>query len=332
MDFTDTSTTINSQIAISNYLALESQEELVTEIINGFTTPQKQISSRFFYDDTGSSLFEDITNLPEYYPTRTEKYILKEIAPYIANEFKNIDIIELGSGDCSKISILLDDICAVNSESVRYIPVDVSRAAIIKSSDKLAQKYPQITIHGILTDFLKHLIVMPWKSKRLICFFGSTLGNLTQTKAIQFLMDLKSLMISGDELLVGMDMVKDVKILEDAYNDKQGITAAFNKNILNVVNDIIKTDFNPDLFEHVAFYNVSKSRIEMHLKALKSVEIYSLALPYRLQIRKDEMIHTENSHKFTLEYILNLSNLTGLKIKEIYTDQRQWFSLVHFIC
>lgn len=330
MNSPETSAIIRKQIAIRNYLCSSRQEE-VSEIIAGLSAQQKYIPSKFFYDAYGSKLFEEITCLPEYYPTRTEKAVLTEIAPQIAKTFRNIDIVELGSGDCSKISILLDAIPYENIATVRYIPVDFSHAAISESARMLVERFPDITVHGLRADFLKHLNVIPKETKRLFCFFGSTLGNLTRRQSVQFLLDLKAVMKHGDQLLLGLDMVKDIKVLDNAYNDIKGVTAAFNQNILRSVNQYVKTSFSPDCFEHVAFYNRSKERIEMHLRALGDLEISCMYLPHTIRLKKGETIHTENSHKFTSRHIFEFARITGLKINEVYTDNNQWFSLVHFI-
>jgi L-histidine N-alpha-methyltransferase len=252
------------------------------------------------------------------------------VVPIISTTLRNLDIVELGSGDCSKISILFDAISRENIETIRYIPVDVSQSAILKSAESLVKRIPNITIHGLLADFLKHLSVIPDDRSRLFCFFGSTLGNFSRKQAIQFLMDLKSIMKPGDQLLLGLDMVKEIKILENAYNDHRGITCAFNKNILNVVNHYAETTFDPALFEHLAFYNETKKRIEMRLKALVDVEVSCPKFPYTIRLKKGETIHTENSHKYTLGHISYFSLITGLKLNNIYTDRNQWFSLVHF--
>jgi L-histidine N-alpha-methyltransferase len=331
MNNPEISTIIRKQIAIRNYLYNTKHEEVISEITEGLSAQQKYIPSKFFYDVNGSKLFEDITSLPEYYPTRTEKALLKEVASQISKTLRNIDIVELGSGDCSKISILLDAIPYENMATVRYIPVDVSHAAISKSAEMLVKRFPDITIIGLLADFLKHLSAIPKNTNRLFCFFGSTLGNLTRKQSVQFLMDLKAVMKPGDQLLIGLDMVKDVKILESAYNDKQGVTAEFNKNILNVVNGYAKTDFSSDCFEHVAYYNQPKARIEMHLRALKDLDVICMYLPDHIRIKKGETIHTENSHKYTYWHIYNFASITGLKINAVYTDNNQWFSLGHFI-
>ncbi len=332
MDYSEISTQINSKISISNLLAFESREEIIQEIFTGLSAKQRKISSRFFYDDAGSLLFEKITELPEYYPTRTEKSILREIAPLIMNSPKDIDIIELGSGDCSKISILLDAVPEKFLQEISYFPLDVSEAAILKSAKSLMLKYPEIRIHGLLADFMKQLDELPGNGNRLIFFFGSTLGNLTRDQADRFLTDLKSLMRTGDRLILGLDMVKDLKVLDAAYNDQQGVTEAFNKNILNVVNEIAGTDFNPDLFEHIAFYNSDMAQIEMHLRVLSDMVIHSPEFPQKITLRKGDTIHTENSHKFVNQDIDRFGTITGLEIENIFTDSNKWFSIVAFKC
>jgi L-histidine N-alpha-methyltransferase len=334
MNTIEQQTTINKGIVISNYYSKTGTEETIREIITGLISERKYIPSKYFYDHTGSKLFEDITHLPEYYPSRTEKSILQKIAPQIASGLKNTDLVELGSGDCSKISIILKAVPGKYKETVRYVPVDISHAAILKSADNLRKQFPDIRIHGITADFMSHLERIPGKStgKRLICFFGSTLGNLSREQAGQFLLNLGNNMQPGDQLLLGLDMVKEKTIVEKAYNDSERVTAAFNRNILNVVNNFVHTDFDPDCFEHVAFYNEKKSGIEMHLKALTDIRVRSPHLPGTISLKRGETIHTENSHKFTFDHITNFAMLTGFKIRDIFCDANRWFSLVHFEC
>ncbi len=330
MDIYNTFNSTKTQISIYNYLENSTNEENINEILEGLFAEHKYISSKYFYDKAGSKLFEEITHLQEYYPTLTEKAILRNIAPQIAKTLQNVDIIELGSGDCSKISILLEAVPPENLGSIRYIPVDVSDSAILKSSKMLIEKFPDITINGLVADFLSHLNVIPNDTKRLFCFFGSTLGNLTRKQSVRFLFDLKKCMHHGDQLLLGLDMVKDIAVVGNAYNDKLGITAAFNKNILNVINRIAHTDFEAESFEHMAFYNEDECRIEMHLKALKNMEVYCPHSDKNIILKKGETIHTENSHKYTDSYILNFAALSGLTINNIYSDANKWFSIVHF--
>lgn len=332
MNNSNTYTRIDDRTIVNNQLSLENTENVVNEIFDGLTRKQKKISSRFFYNRTGSLLFEKITALPEYYPTRTEMSILKQVAPKIMQSTEEMDIIELGSGDCSKISILLDAVSEGKMDGIRYVPVDVSEAAILKSAKILTRKYPDIRIHGLLADFMKQLTSLSRGGEKLICFLGSTLGNISRQGADQFLKNLKSLMRPGDRFILGLDMVKDVEVVEAAYNDKQGVTEDFNKNILNVINKIAGTDFNPEHFEHEAFYNPNEKRIEMHLKAIHDVSISSSRFPRKITLEKGETIHTENSHKFTNADIIRFAKLTGMEAENIYTDPKKWFSVVEFQC
>lgn len=318
------------QVRISNLLEKLSRNEILSEIFAGLSADQKSISSRFFYNEKGSALFESITRLSEYYPTRTEKFILKKISSSLFATDGTIEIVELGSGDSSKISILLNALPAKRVSAVNYYPVDISEAAIVKSAEFLSMTFPGIRIHGKLADFMKHLDELPGKNNRLVCFFGGTIGNLSHDEAIIFLSEMRNMMLAGDSLLVGFDMVKEIDILEAAYNDSQGLTEAFNKNILSAVNEIAETSFEPEWFRHLAFYRQKEMRIEMHLEALKDLEICSPHFSSTIHIRKGETIHTENSHKFSQTLIREIAEKSGLRIRDIFTDHQGWFSLVQF--
>lgn len=286
------------------------------------------ISCVFFYDDKGSKLFEEITKLPEYYLTRTEIPLIKKAASHLSSRLRNVDIVEFGSGDCTKISILLESVPKEFRKTICYVPFDVSRTTVEKSSRILLSRFPEIKIHGIVADFMTQLDVIPKESKKVFCFLGSTIGNLSMEKAQFFLINLSRIMNSDDLLLLGFDMVKNKEVLENAYNDRQNVTEKFNKNILNVVNNYIDSDFNPDNFEHIAFYNEKLSRIEMHLKALRDLEIFCPDASSNISIKKGETIHTENSYKFTEKNIQSLAKGADLKIQNIYTDTNKWFSLL----
>ncbi len=315
-------------VEIINYLPELGLNDTIAEIIKGLIVRNKHISSRFFYDETGSKLFEDITYLKEYYPTRTEKSILKKIAPIIINNFKDSDIVELGSGDCSKIDFLLREIPEQNQSTVNYIPVDVSMSAIEQSADALIERYPDLNIQGFVADFMSQLHLLPNKQHRLFCFFGSTIGNLEQDQAKQLIQNISSIMNKGDRLLLGMDLVKSVEVLHAAYNDSEGVTAEFNLNILNVINDLIGSSFSTNDFAHKAFFNIEKSRIEMYLVAKTNVEIYASKADLKISIKKGESIHTENSHKYTHADICNLAEISDLKINHIHKDDKEWFALI----
>lgn len=299
------------------------------ELVNGLQANNKSISSKFFYDKVGSALFEMITELPEYYPTRSEKSILNNGMISFFKNLKQVEIIELGSGDCSKISIVLNAIPCAHIHSITYHPIDISTSAIHNSTRKLRKRFPNIVITSQVADFTQPLLLPRQSKPRLFCFFGSTLGNFTPSQSATLLRNIAQAMRENDQLLLGLDMVKDVSIVEAAYNDSQQITAAFNKNILRVVNALLQTNFIPIHFEHQAFYNKAEQRIEMHLKAQHRHQISSPFFNQPILIEQDETIHTENSYKFTEQRIAALATQCDLKINHIYYDVNKWFGIVH---
>ena len=320
-----------SPFTIQDHLSANADDAAISQIIAGLRSPRKQISSIYFYDGVGSKLFERITRLPEYYPARTEKKILRRIAPVVIGNADRLDIVEIGSGDCSKISILLNAIPRRRLKNIRYMPLDASPDAIRESAGLLQQTFSGIKIRGMVVDFTRQMHLIPRGENRLFCFFGSTIGNLSVEQKNRFLNDLSRAMEPGDALLLGADMVKPVRILERAYNDSQGVTAAFNRNILKVVNRLAGTDFNPLAFDHLAFYDRRWKRIEMHLKARYAMRISCPATSERIEINKGESIHTENSHKFTLADLSDSAAAAGLRLNRSFMDDNRWFMLAHFI-
>lgn len=319
-------------VNIRNFLPEIGMDAIREEIIKGLQAPEKYISSKFFYDETGSRLFEAITGLEEYYPARTEKALLEKISPVIAGEYPFSSIVELGSGDCSKISLLLSSYPKERLKKLKYIPVDISQQALEESIYCLSRNFDEVEVEGIVADFFTQLDSLPKnESHRLFCFFGSTLGNFEPGKGRDFINEIGSIMRKGDMFLLGVDMIKDTNILENAYNDKKGVTAEFNKNILNAVNNLLETNLDTGKFEHLAFYNSDQQRIEMHLEALEDMEISSPLLDYPSHLKKGETIHTENSYKFHKEDIIYLCSMNGLTPVQVYSDRRNWFSVFHFL-
>lgn len=318
------------RIRITNRYRPLSEESVRAEILEGLQRLPRSIPSKYFYDVEGSRLFERITRLDEYYPTSTEKSIMRDVFPAMAEDICGTDIVELGSGDCSKITILLDCIPELLMAGTRYIPVDISRSAVMKSATTLIERYPELQIHGLIADFQNDIQAIPDGEGRIICFFGSTIGNLSRNEAKRFMKRLKSIMMPGDRLLLGLDMVKDTGVLERAYNDDGGHTAEFNRNILKVVNRSLRSDFEPSLFRHSACFNSKENRIEMHLVASEHTTVSSPFLSEPLILEKGESIHTENSYKYTMDGINELSSISGLPITNLFTDEREWFSLVEF--
>ena len=331
MNFNETGIFQKQKVRIKNLLPDIGIDQARKEIIEGLTSDQPKISSKYFYDEKGSVLFEEITKLEEYYPTETEKSILKRIAPDLMNRNSSLEIIELGSGDCSKISILLNAIDRLTLENVNYIPVDFSRSAIESSANQLTKKFPEMEISGYVADFIHQLDLIPHSEKpRIICFLGSTIGNFAKNEAKEILQNLSKGMLKGDSLLVGFDLVKPKRILHSAYNDSKGVTEKFNKNILNVVNEIIQSDFKTEDFNHLAFFNKEKSRIEMHLVANRDMAIKSQLLKYEINFKKGDRIHTENSYKYSFEMIQELISGTDIEIRNTFVDSNNWFALVEF--
>ncbi|MBD3370361.1 L-histidine N(alpha)-methyltransferase [Candidatus Fermentibacteria bacterium] len=315
-------------IEITDHLRRLSPEQVREEILSGLLDSPRSLPSKYFYDQKGSRLFEDITKLDEYYLTDTEKGIMRRTMPLVVGELSDADVIELGSGDCSKISILLESIPEESRSTIRYVPVDVSRAAIVKSAVKLRERFPRVRIQGLVANFHHRIEEVPDGHRKLFCFFGSTIGNLGQAESESFLAGLSEVMRPADRLLLGLDMVKEVGVLESAYNDSKGITAAFNRNILDVVNRLVQTDFRPREFDHSAFFNSEVNRIEMHLVPRRNSTVHSPYLQSPLEISSGETIHTENSYKYTPDSIESFCKKCRLNVENIFMDEREWFSLV----
>jgi len=330
LEYSVRSKSIIDSYPVDNFLPDIGIDKVREELTDGLTSSPKFIPSKYFYDKKGSLLFEEITELDEYYPTRTEKSILADFLPLLNLNFTDLSIIELGSGDPSKISLLFEQISPSKLNQIVYYPVDISQSAIESSISLLTQKYDGRNINGIIADFIHQVELLPKVNNKLICFFGSTIGNLKRNEIQIFMKKLGAVMQKGDNLLLGIDMIKDVKILENAYNDSQGVTASFNKNILNVVNKLLGTNFNPSKFEHLAFYNNQEQRIEMHLKAKENLQIEVSSSNVELQIKQGEMIHTENSHKFNSKDIQQFAYWGGLNMENVFNDENNWFSLVHY--
>ncbi len=314
-----------------NYLDGEYKNDIGREIREGLSASQKYIPCKYFYDARGSKLFQEICQLPEYYPTRTEISILRDIAPELMETFAYKDIVELGSGANLKIRILLDAVDKSVRATLRYIPVDINESTVIEASRGLLERYPEVQVLGIVADFTSQLDVIPTERRLMFCFLGSTIGNMGEDETISFLQSISENMKPDDRLLVGFDMVKTRETVEAAYNDSKGVTAEFNKNILNVLNNELNANFDPSHFDHLAFFNEDCYRIEMHLRANRDISVKLNAIDLETEFKKGETIHTENSRKFTKKSIGDLASRAGLSIQNWYSDPAGWFSLVVMI-
>ncbi len=319
---------VSSKLQYFKPHATKIEKTFAEEISSSLNHDSKFISPKFFYDKKGSDLFEKICSLPEYYPTRTEISILRKLQPelssYIDEDFR---LVELGSGTSVKTRLILDVLTKLQ-DSVDYFPIDISEI-LTESSEELLKNYDGLHITGIIDtyegglEFLKNFD----KKKNLIIFLGSSFGNFSPNDGFEFLKKIYSTMKSGDLFLIGLDLIKDKQILESAYDDSQGVTAKFNLNILSRINDELDADFNLKNFSHLAIYNEEKQRIEMYLKSLVNQSVTVSKSDLLLNFKKDELIHTEHSHKYNLSQIHELLGSAGFEIKHTWLDDNKYFSL-----
>ena len=304
------------------------EKSFADEISFSLNQHSKFISPKFFYDKKGSELFEKICELPEYYPTRTEISILKklkcELPLYLDGSFR---LVELGSGSSVKTRLILDILNLVQDE-IEYFPIDISEI-LTESSTLLQRDYNDLYITGIIDTYeggLEFLKSYDGK-KNLIIFLGSSFGNFTSNEGKKFLEKINSTMKNDDLFLIGLDLVKNKIILENAYNDSQGVTAQFNLNVLSRINDELDADFNLNNFAHCAIYNENDQRIEMYLKSLVNQSVIISKANVSLTLKKNELIHTEHSHKYKLSQIRELMHQTGFNIKNTWLDENNHFAL-----
>ncbi|MFJ6620529.1 L-histidine N(alpha)-methyltransferase [Kitasatospora sp. NPDC091335] len=292
----------------------------------GLTSEPKWLPPKWFYDARGSELFEEITRLPEYYPTRAERAILTAGAGEIAAATGARTLVELGSGSSEKTRLLLDALRALGTLET-YVPVDVSESALTAAGAALAAEYPGLAVHGVLADFTARLGLPPEGGPRLVAFLGGTLGNLLPHERAVFLRGLRAALDPGDFLLLGTDLVKDPAVLVAAYDDASGVTAEFNRNVLNVLNRELGADFDPDAFEHVARWDAEQEWIEMRLRSLRSQTVKIPALDLPVHFAGGEELRTEVSAKFRRERVAGELAAAGLRLSHWWTDPEGRFGL-----
>ena len=305
------------------------EKDDIQEVISGLKQPQKTIPARYFYDSKGSQLFEKICQLPEYYPTRTEASILQQYAPEIIEQTKISELVELGSGSSTKTRYLLNA-CQSYDTPLYYVPVDVSSSILKESAYDLLTDYPQLKIQGKGATYSQALqqLSTSFLGKRLIILLGSSIGNFNPQECDRFINQVTSALNPGDYFLLGIDLQKTVDILEAAYNDSQGVTAAFNLNMLQHLNNRFNANFDLDLFQHQAIYNQTKHQIEMYLISQQPQSVSLQDLNLTIKLDEGEKILTEISRKFDLEKMEKYLGDRSLKVIQTYTDPQQWFSLL----
>ena len=308
---------------------IKNQKTFAEEIALTLKHQPRSISPKYFYDNLGSRLFDKICKLPEYYPYNCETSILKKIAKNLTPHLtSNIRLVELGSGSSTKTRLLIDALLK-NQEYVEYFPIDISDV-LIESAKKLCDDYKTLHVTGIIDtyenglDFIEHYDDKP----NLITFLGSSFGNFNEDDGNNFLKKIHDLMKSTDYFLVGLDMEKDSDVLFKAYNDTKGLTAKFNLNVLERINKELDADFKLSKFAHKAYYNESKGRIEMYLRSLSDQTVTIPKAGISIQLSENELIHTENSHKFTMSQIDSMFEEVGLDIVQIWFDTKKYFGLI----
>ncbi|WP_413160051.1 L-histidine N(alpha)-methyltransferase [Capilliphycus salinus ALCB114379] len=314
---------------VSETASLESEIAQATDVIHGLTQTPKTLSPKYLYDDRGSVLFEQICELPEYYPTRTETAILKNCASEIARLTGPCELVELGSGSSTKTRILLDAYQNLG-HPLRYLPIDISGGMLEKSAYELLADYPSLHVHGLVGTYEQALAKLnpPPLPTRMIGFLGSTLGNLSPAETDQFFSQITAALQPGEYFLLGIDLQKPLHILEAAYNDAQGVTAAFNLNLLQHLNRRFDGNFNLQQFEHWAFYNQQDHRIEMHLKSRRSQTVQLRSLDLTVEFEAGETLRTEISRKFNLDQMQAYLKSKGLTTLQVWTDSHPWFAVL----
>ncbi len=320
-------TNIMSNIRQSGSVTYEAaaiqQQDNKKEILDGLLSAQKYLNPKYFYDQTGSELFEAITQTPEYYPTRTERQLLQRNAAEIASYCQaDTVLLEPGSGSCEKVRLLLEGM-----HPQLYVPMDISGDFLYQSAMKLSREFPWLSIRAICSDFSgENLLPQVSDAVQKVVFYpGSTIGNMTPLQAEQFLQRMNDDLSAGDLLILGVDLRKKTSVLNAAYNDAQGITAQFNLNILNHVNQLTGSNFSVSDFSHQAFFNEEDSRIEMHLVSGRQQAVSCCGR--EVLFDEGETLHTENSYKYSLEEIAQLAQKTGYSLKKSWVDSDQLFSV-----
>ncbi|HWI72286.1 MAG TPA: L-histidine N(alpha)-methyltransferase [Baekduia sp.] len=329
MDSSTSTCTTTDRVIVESFLGGGDHKTLADDVLDGLTRPFKELPPKHFYDAHGAELFDAICDLPEYYPTRCERAILEARSAAIVELTGAAELVELGSGTAAKTGLLL---AAMHDAGTldRYVPIDVTESMVRASAQRLVEEFDGLRVHGIVGDFERHLDRVPEPvdgAPRIVAFLGGTIGNFTPGSRRRFLRTLAGLLGPDDFLLIGTDLVKDPAIIEAAYDDSAGVTAAFNRNVLTVVNRELDADFVPDAFDHVAFFDRDREWIEMRLRAQRPQRVTVGKLGLRLTFAAGEELRTEISAKFTRERIEGDLAAAGMELVEQLTDDDGLFGL-----
>jgi L-histidine Nalpha-methyltransferase len=314
-------------IRIDSHLGGAHERSLADDVLDGLTRPFKELPPKHFYDARGAQLFDRICELPEYYPTRAERAILEASAVEIASLTGAAELVELGSGTAAKTRVLLDALDAAGTLQ-RYVPVDVTENMVRDCAEELTDEYPGLLVYGVIGDFERHLDrVPPALGPRIVAFLGGTIGNFPPGSRRRVLREISKLLGPQDYLLMGTDLVKDPEILEAAYDDAQGVTAEFNRNVLRVLNRELGADFEPEAFDHVALFDREHEWIEMRLRARHEHTTLVRDLDLPVHFAAGEEMRTEISAKFTEARIEGDLSAAGLELARWFTDPEELFAM-----
>jgi L-histidine Nalpha-methyltransferase len=319
---------LTDDIRIDSWLSEAEERMLANDVLDGLTRPFKELPPKHFYDSRGSELFERICELPEYYPTRTEKTILNAQADEIARTTGAGELVELGSGSAEKARVLLDAMAAAGNLR-RYVPLDVSETVVRDAAEQLVDDYDGLLVHGVIGDFQRHLARVPQSdgTPRLVALLGGTIGNFPPGTRRALLRDIAGVLGPDDRLLLGTDLVKDPAVIEAAYDDSAGVTAEFNRNVLHVINRELEADFMPEAFDHVAFFDRRHEWVEMRLRARRPCSVLIAGLGLRVEFAAGEELRTEISAKFTQGRLEADYRAAGLELERWFTDPDELFAL-----
>ena len=314
-------------IRIDSHLDGSQERSLAEDVLDGLTRPFKELPPKHFYDARGAELFDQICDLPEYYPTRAERSILERNATELAALTGAVELVELGSGTAAKTRVLLDALQTAGTLR-RYVPVDVTESMVRDCAETLTEEYPGLRVHGVIGDFERHLDGVPAAiGPRIVAFLGGTVGNFQPGSRRRFLRSIGRLLGPDDHLLMGTDLVKDPDVLEAAYDDEQGVTAEFNLNVLRVLNRELDADFDPEDFDHIALFDTEHEWIEMRLRSRREHTTLVRALDLPVHFDAGEELRTEISAKFTPERLQGDLSAAGLELVRWFTDPDELFAL-----
>jgi L-histidine Nalpha-methyltransferase len=320
--------TQTADITIESFLSETDERSLANDVLDGLTRPFKEIPAKHFYDARGSELFERICELPEYYPTRAERAILLARADSIVRRTGAGELVELGSGSAEKARILLGAMARAGTLR-RYVPLDVSESALEAAARELVDELDGLEVHGVIGDFERHLghVPAPDGTARIVALLGGTIGNFLPGTRRRLLREIGRLLGPRDRLLLGTDLVKDPAVIEAAYDDAEGVTAEFNRNMLHVINRELDADFSPSGFDHIAFFDRRHEWIEMRLRSQRPCTVLVADLGLRVEFAAGEELRTEISAKFTRARVEEDFHAAGLVLDTWYTDPDELFAL-----